>query len=139
MIVTRFSYPQISELAFAPSCGHPDHILQIRQVVFYLVLCELPESWADGSFDTLVAEQMIRRFAHDADFDGIAVHFSFDGFLQRQERDVYGILRKMSAACPSISPRAFLTSNSSESLYRFSKNVFALVALLPIAVAFHGK
>lgn len=54
-----------------------------------------------------------------------------------------------STVSPFISPsmvslsvsRAICTASSSSksSLYLFSKNVFALVALFPIAVAFHGK
>lgn len=60
----------------------------------------------------------------------------------------HGLL-PISTVSPFISPsmvsfnvnRAICTASSSSksSLYLFSKNVFALVALFPIAVAFHGK
>ena len=60
-----------------------------------------------------------------------------------------GLLIPISTVSPFISPsivsfnvnNAICTASSSSrsSLYLFSRKVFALVALLPIAVAFHGK
>ncbi len=82
---------------------------------------------------------MVCWLAHDANLDRVAIQFSLDGFLERQQRDVNGVLYKMLVRTFRGLAGQMLTSSSRESLYRFSKNVFALVELLPMAVAFHGK
>ena len=55
---------------------------QIRQVILYLLFTQLAESRTYCAIDSFVAQEMVRRFADNADFDGVAVHFAFDCFFE---------------------------------------------------------
>lgn len=41
-------------------------MLQISQVIFYLLLCQLPEPWALCAFYAFVAEEVVGRRTDDA-------------------------------------------------------------------------
>jgi len=112
--------------------------LQISQVILDLFLTQLPKPRSCGTFDTLIAQEMVGRIADDTNLHRVPVHLALDRLFERQERNVNGILTLGSVILP-IDGIMLNTSSSSESLYLFSRKVFALVELLPMAVAFQGK
>ena len=114
--------------------------LQIRQIVFYLLLTQLSESGPHGPLNTFIAKQVICGRTNNTCFERSASVL----ILPSPQRN-----SPISTVSPFISPSivsfsvksAMCTASSSSksSLYLFSRKVFALVALFPIAVAFHGK
>ena len=70
----------------------PINLLQVGQVILDLRLAQFAEPRAGSMVNSFVAQEMVCRFSNDTNLDSVAVHFSFNGFLQCQQSNVNGVL-----------------------------------------------